>query len=143
MTRQTPTRKPGRASAWGGFCLGLLGYLLVSVREPLEWRMPVWIILAFVVVPGLVGWVAGLGQVPERGICFRAGLRTAGWAMFLYASLTLIVLSHRIPADAGSGQEFWAGLLVSVVYALLAGTVAGLVSMAAGRRRAEQEQAKP
>lgn len=119
-----------RRSGWVGLAVGLLGYLLLSAEQPPGWTVPGWIFLAFLVVPGVVGLATGRLQGWEQppGARFRAAMRAGGIAMALYTGFTLIVLRQRIHTNTDSGQIFLAGCLVTLVYAVLAGLVAGFVS---------------
>jgi hypothetical protein len=135
--------KRARVGPWAGLGVGLLAYLLVSAAQPPAWGIPVWALLAFVVVPGIIGYTTGrvLGRSAERKPRFRAGLFAGAAAMFLYASVTLMVLHARIGSTGDSGEVFLVGLFVSLVYSGLAGAVAGAASAYLAWSRAEGDSA--
>ena len=127
----------------GGFGLGLLlaivGYLVLALRQPSAWGMPVWALLAFAVVPAGAGWLAGRGRIggSEFRECFRAGAWPAAIAMALYAGITLIVLHTRVSSGANGGSVFLVGVFVALVYAAAAGPVAGITTGLALRGKQE------
>jgi hypothetical protein len=122
--------RSARWSVLAGLGAGILGYGILSFQQPPGWTVPVWAVLAFLVVPGMAGWATGrlLGRDRLPRDRFRAGVSAGGLAMALYTAITLIVLQQRIHTEIGSGQTFLVGCLVTLVYAALAGVVAGLVS---------------
>jgi hypothetical protein len=120
-----------RRAPWAGFGIGVAGYFVLSLRQPPGWTIPVWAILAFLVVPGIIGWVTarwqGFGQ--EASTRFWAGGRAGGGAMALYSGLSLIAVRQRFSTGTDAGQVLLVGLFVTLVYAALAGAVAGLASV--------------
>src|SRR6266849_4253944 len=84
----------GRLAPWGGFGIGVAGYLVLSIQPPPGWTVPVWAILAFLVVPGIIGYVTGRwqGLDQEARTRFWAGVRAGGGAMALYSGLSLIAV---------------------------------------------------
>lgn len=133
----------GRGAAWLGFWLGLLLYLLLSMQQPDGWRMPLWILLAFGIIPGLIGLLVGWKQGPEPTVPmkFWAGLKSAAWAMAFYAFLNSTVLLVRLHQPDSNGARFLAVLLTTVVYALIAGCVSGAVSALTAKRAPKGESA--
>ena len=119
-----------------GFLVAVVGYLLLSIQQPVGWGEGLWAALAFLLVPALGGLVVNLAQERNRasGKAFFAARKSVGWAMFLYAGITLIVLAIRVGSP--DGGMFLAGLVATVVYTILAGVVAGLVNLALTRVRA-------
>ncbi len=81
-------------------------------------------------VPGLVGYVIGRGMGPDRlpRERFWAAWHSAAFCMALYTAINLMLVHSQVGHDADAAQIFLAGLLVTGVYAALAGVVAGLVS---------------
>lgn len=124
------SKKGAKAARWLAFGLGILAYLILSVQQPPAWRVPVWAALAFLAVPATVGFTAGkiAGRGTPAPTRFRAGMSAGGWAMFWYAAITLFMLHARMNSGAPAGEVFLAGAFVTIVYSLLAGLVAGLVS---------------
>ena len=135
--RQTQLAETGRnrRAVLLGFVVGIFGYLLLSFQQPAGWGEGLWAALALLLVPALAGLVVHRAQAKDRplGSAFLAGMKSAGWAMLFYASITLIVLASRLGAADGGEQRLLAGLLVTCIYTLLAGVVAGLVNLALTR----------
>jgi hypothetical protein len=133
----------GRRAPWAGFGTGVAGYLVLSLRQPPGWTVPVWAILAFLVVPGAIGCVTtrwqGFDQ--EASTRFWAAGRAGSGAMALYSGLSLIAVRQRFSTDADAGQVLLVGLFVTLVYAALAGAVAGLVSALPGGRGKPERRA--
>jgi hypothetical protein len=150
--RQSITRgeqsMPARARKgfWIGFLISALGYFVVCFTQPLQWTIPVWAALVFGLIPLLSGFAAGRVQGPavHSGDRFRAAFFGACWPMFWYTLITLIVLRSRLQSGPDSGQLFLVVMFVSILYAIGAGLVAGLVgsrlaaltTSATGRRSA-------
>jgi hypothetical protein len=134
-------KRRGRGAAWVGFWLGLLAYLLLSMQQPLGWGILVWVLLAFLIVPGLIGLLIGkkLGAEPTAPMKFWAGLKGVAWAMAFYAFLNPILLLGRLNVEGENGARLFAVLLVTVVFALLAGGVAGLASALTAKRAPKGE----
>ena len=130
QTQQDQSPRNRRAVMFGFFA-ALLGYLLLSGRQPAGWGEGLWAFLALLLVPALAGLIVNRKQAGDRPSrqAFFAGMKAAGWAMLFYASITLTVLANRIGRADGGGQAFLAGVLVTVVYTLVAGSVAGLVNV--------------
>ena len=130
QTAAQAQQRHSHGGGWGGFLVGIVGYLCLSVRQPLDWGMPLWIVLAFLLVPGLVGVVVGRVQRAAgtpRG-SFRTAAKSAGNAMGLYTALHLILIGGPHSDGADITQEFLAGLLSTLLFALIAGLAAGAVS---------------
>ena len=122
------SREAGRG-VWSGLAAGAVGYLLLGTQEPPEWTMPVWGLCAFVLLPGLIGFVIGrkqsLDDFPKAR--FRQGFLVTAPVMFCYASIAMIAARNRIGSASDMGQEMLAGTLAAAVFAALAGCVAGAV----------------
>lgn len=122
------SREAGRG-VWSGLAAGTVGYLLLGTQEPPEWTMPVWGLCAFVLLPGLIGFVIGrkqsLDDFPKAR--FRQGFLVTASVMFCYASIAMIAARNRIGSASDMGQEMLAGTLAAAVFAALAGCVAGAV----------------
>jgi hypothetical protein len=133
----------GRQAPWAGFGIGVAGYLLLSIQQPPGWTIPGWVILAFLVVPALIGGVTGRwqGLDQEARTRFWAGGRAGGGAMALYSGLSLIAVRQRFSTNADAGQVVLVGLFVTLVYAVLAGAVAGLASALTGGRGGPEQRA--
>ena len=121
-------REAGRG-VWSGLAAGAAGYLLLGIQEPPEWTMPVWALCAFVLLPGLIGFVIGrkqsLDDFPK--VRFRQGFLVTAPVMFCYASIAMIAAHSRIGSASDVGQEMLAGTLAATVFAAVAGCVAGAV----------------
>ena len=119
-----------------GFFLGIFLYVGLSFRTPLQWTQPVWFLLAFLVVPALVGLVNGLKKYKPRsaGQGFRMSFYAGAWAMFLYAGINMMIAHSRVGSGGNAAASLLAGLLVAIIYALIAGVVAGAVCAAIVKR---------
>ena len=136
-----PVRQRGvRGGGWRGFAAALLAYLCLSLQPPLGWTLPLWIFLAFVFAPGLVGLVVGLQQRQAHapGRSFWTAAKSAGTAMGLYTTLHLVLIGGPHSDGANLGQEILAGLLSILLFALIAGLAAGAVSAAVVGTRAKE-----
>ncbi len=122
--------KRARLSGWGGFGIGGLGYLFLSLQQPVAWTMPLWCGLAFLAIPAIAGYAMGRwqgqGQSPQSR--FWSALFSVGWAMCFYTAISLMSLRWQIGLAGQGGAVLVAGTFVSAAYALVAGTVAGVVS---------------
>src|SRR5438067_252508 len=58
-------RKSAKGGKFRGFLIGIICYLFLSIQRPTGWSTPVWIALAFVAIPLLVGYFVGRVQGPE------------------------------------------------------------------------------
>ncbi len=130
MVSPPPPSKSSGDGGWGGFIVAILGYLFLSMRQPLDWGMPLWGFLAFLLIPGLAGLVVGRAQrgAGTPGRSFWAGLKAAGKAIALYTICHLLLLGGPHSDSANRGQEWIAGLLTTLLFTLIAGLVAGAVS---------------
>lgn len=133
-----------RRNVWIGFGLGCIGYLILSLRQPLGWTIPVWALLAFLVVPICIGLTVGRGMGYDAGPGprFRGWFRACSLVMFLYTAFNLMIVRYNI-GSGDTGQVFLVGLFVSVIYALLAGLVAGLASGWLAYRNRKEETSEP
>ena len=122
--------KQRRGSFWMGLFLSLCAYLLLALQQPLDWGIPLWMLLGFFCIPVLTGYVVGRKQGFDQGAKarFGAAFRANGLAMFLYTSLSLMFVHADIGSGGNSTMVFLVGLVVSVVYGILAGCVAGIAS---------------
>lgn len=119
-----------------GMALGIVGYLIISVKPPLEWGLPLWGALIFLVVPGLTGLLIGRRHAGERTpqAAFRDGWRAGLWAMSLYTVIHLIGAGCRLDREGGeAGEEFFAGLLTLLLFSVVAGLVSGMISALSSR----------
>lgn len=120
-----------RTSVRSGFCLALAGYVVLSLRQPAEWRVPVWLALIFLVIPGLVGVFVGRRHAGERtrARAFYDGARCGAYSMVCYSGVHVLVLANRLQKDASQTiDEYVAGVLTVVVFSAIAGMVAGSMS---------------
>jgi hypothetical protein len=132
---------PDRRGVWLGFAAAFLGYMVLSFQQPANWGEAIWAALAFLLIPALVGFVVNRTQRRDRPPtqAFFSGMKAAGIAMFLYASITLIVLANRVGRPDAVMQEFLAAVIVITVYSLLAGAAAGTVNAALTRLQTGRE----
>jgi hypothetical protein len=123
-------KKRSKKTAWIGPLVAIVGYLILATRQPFGWTIPVWTVLAFLVVPGLTGYTVAklLGPETAPGARFRSAMWGTGFAMFFYTVISLMIVRARIGGDAGSSQAAVVVFFVASIYTVLAGAVAGLVS---------------
>jgi hypothetical protein len=129
------------SGGWRGFWVAVLGYALISFQQPLGWGLALWGFLAFLLTPSLAGVVIGLYQrtagTPSQS--FWTAFKSVSKVMAFYTALHLILIGGPHSDKADAGQEFLAGLLSTIVFALIAGLVAGAVgAMIVGVRTKEQ-----
>jgi hypothetical protein len=111
--------------------LPVFAYLVMSVAQPSAYGQTLWAALALAVVPLLTGVaMAKLVGGGGRGTMFVRSFLVAGSAMGLYTAINLIIVRSRIAEPADSMALFLVGSTVTVLYALCAGLVAGIVSAA-------------
>ena len=130
QTAAQAQQRRSRGGGWGGFVVGIVGYLCLSIRQPLDWGLPLWSVLAFLLVPGLVGLVVGRvqGAMGTTAGSFGTAAKSAGKAMGLYTAVHLLLIGGPHSSGANTSQEFLAGLLSTLLFALIAGLAAGGVS---------------
>ncbi len=121
-----------RTGGGRGLLVGVIGYLCVSLQQPLGWTIPVWGFFAFLLVPCLVGIAVGRSQKTARTTAraFWTAAKSGGTAMGLYTAVHLLLIGGPHSDGANSGQEFLAGLLTLFAFSLIAGFAAGAVSAA-------------
>jgi len=117
----------------GGAIVGLVGYTILSFRQPPEWHALLWAVLAFGVIPALIGLAV------SRPAAARGSVVAASWwaliSMLIYTGSGMIRAHVRLESNPDSGQVVLIGLFVSVVYGLAAGLVAAGVSALRVRAR--------
>ena len=117
--------------------LALIAYVVLSLQSPANWGMPVWVLLAFIVVPIVIGVLSAMSVPPhaEKGDRFKRAMGVATLAMAIYATVGLILSERKMGTHSlQATQVFTAGMVVVVVYALIAGFVAGFAgSLVRGR----------
>ncbi len=131
-----------RSSVRIGFVIALVGYIILSAREPLGWTTHVWIALAFFVVPFIAGLVVGRRHVGERThkFAFCDGARSGFFAMACYTGFHVFTLASNLQKDNSQLVNEWVAALVDVIaFSIIAGIVAGITSALAsyGRRRGD------
>ena len=125
-----------RGSVRIGFFIALVGYLILMPKQPLGWTTPVWLALAFVIIPAAAGLFVGRRHAGERSpaAAFRDGMRSGLYAMMFYAGVNVLMLADKLQKEPSQAiDEYFAGLLTVLVFSAAAGAVAGLVSAAVSR----------
>jgi ABC-type transport system involved in cytochrome c biogenesis permease subunit len=123
-----------RGSVRVGFLIALAGYLILSARQPLGWTPSVWIVLAFVVIPGVAGLFVGRRHAGTRtrSLAFYDGVRSGVYAMACYSAIHIFTLANNLEKDNSQLVDEWAAaFIVVIVYSIIAGGVAGMSSVAA------------
>ena len=119
-----------------GILVGAVGYLLLSIQSPLRYTIPVWMMLALVVIPALIGVSVGAVTILREGIA--AAFWVAAMTMLTYSALNMARIHGELPMSADPGQVFLACAIVSVAYALVAGIVSAGVNALYSRLRGAQ-----
>ncbi|HLK61596.1 MAG TPA: hypothetical protein VKU00_33925 [Chthonomonadaceae bacterium] len=143
--RKTQRERAGTSGRWGFWC-GILGYLLLSLQQPSGWTQTVWILLAFGLVPAIIALVVRWrqGVEVENSARFWTAWRAGSATMALYSVISLIIVGTRLGGDTVSGaSHFIAGVLTMLLFALLAGSVAGLVCLLFGFRLRREGKHEP
>ncbi len=144
MTTSRYDYAPEPLYPWRAFFTALVLYALLSVREVSDWTTPVWLTVAFGVIPALGALVLGRGRGGTVGDRIKASALSVGMAMALYTGFHLIRLHRGIgsASDAGTAVNvFFVGLTVSLIYAVGASVVSAVVGRlwsVVGARRAEE-----
>ena len=131
-----------RSSVRIGFCLAIAGYILLSMRQPLGWTQPIWILLAFLVIPGVAGLFVGRRHAGERtrSRAFYDGARSGVFAMACYTGFHVFKLADNLQKDNSQTVDEWvAAFIAIIVFSSIAGLVAGLASAAASLGRPKGE----
>jgi hypothetical protein len=116
------------------FVIALVGYAILSLKQPLGWTMPTWIALAFVIIPGIAGLIVGRRHAGERtrSLAFMDGARGGAFAMACYTGIHVFMLADNLQKDSNQLVDEWVAAFVAViVFSIIAGAVAGLISVAA------------
>lgn len=124
---QRGARQAGQ-SVWQGLAVAAGAYFVLGLQQPPRWTVPIWALLAFAVIPGVVGFLVGRrqGQTSNPKANFWKGFWVVDVPMFVYASIAMMVAHSRVGSETDAGQTFLAGWFVAVADAALAGAVAGL-----------------
>jgi hypothetical protein len=133
-----------RSSVRISFFVALIGYAVLSAKQPLGWTMPVWFGLAFVAIPGIAGLVVGRRHAGERSrkLAFSDGLRGGACAMACYTGLHVFMLAENLQKDNSQLVDEWvAAFIAIIVFSVIAGLVAGVASVAASLVRPKGDPA--
>jgi hypothetical protein len=126
--------KDAARAPWAGFGVGVVLYLILTIRSPAQWTKPVWMVLAFLIVPAIAGYFTAwyYGFRCQRRERFRPSAMAGGFSMVIYAIIGLIIARCKIAEDPGvdSGGVLLASCVVTVVYGVIAAVVAGVVGAA-------------
>ena len=119
-----------------GFILGLIGYLILSTRQPVGWGPSVWYMLTFLAIPGITGLLVGWRHAGQRSMkhAFVDGAKAGAYSMACYAGFNLILLFNHLQKDETQlGDEFFAAAITTIMFSLLAGAITGVASVLASR----------
>ena len=127
------TKNSSKHLLWA-LAVAAIAYVVLSLQSPPNWGMPLWIGLAFVVVPACVGLLAGMSLPPhsDSGDRFKRAMWLAMVAMAIYTAVGLILSGRKIGSHTELTQIFLLGLLVVVAFGLIAGLVAGFATRLVG-----------
>ena len=120
-----------------GFWLAVLAYFILSFFSILSLGYFVWLLLAFLIIPVLTGIVTGRRQGLDFGDggCFAAGMRAAGVPMAIYTAISLMIVHSRVGPSPSASATFLVGLAVTIIYAIIAGLVAGVAALLSARQQ--------
>ncbi len=120
-----------------GFWIAFVGYLILFFNTPRGWGIPLWIALAFLLIPVLAGFQVGkrVGYDAGTKMRFRRAFRSVGFAMWGYTFLSLILQRTKFPVGGEAPQVLLLWIVIPVLYAAIAGCVAGTASVRLTHRR--------
>lgn len=115
-----------------GFALAIavLGYAALSFQSPAAWGPVVWGLAAFLILPCLVGALAGTSIVsgkssPQKSRRFWRAFAITSVSVACYTVVGLGITRHKMQSADKSG-DFAIFLVVAVIYGAMAGLVAGV-----------------
>ncbi len=77
-------------------------------------------------------------------IRFWVAFRAAAWTMGIYTAIMLLIIGERLGGDSASaGGHLLAGTLTTLFFAILAGSVGGVVGILFGYRPKKEEKHEP
>jgi hypothetical protein len=106
------------------FVIALVSYLVLALLPFARPGTLLWVGFALIGIPIFAGLTVKT---------FRVGLKSVGWAMALYAGFNIVVSGIRIGSGESGGHVF-AGILATLFYSLVAGSIAGLAAYLLGRK---------
>jgi hypothetical protein len=113
-------------------CVAVLGYTVLSFRQPAAWSPELWIALAFLLIPVLAGALAGNSVAATsarvKGKRFWRGFWVAFITMGLYTLINVAIVRSRV-TSADKADDLTIFLVVTVAYGFAAGIVAGFAGV--------------
>ena len=130
MVNHSNRKQLNRGSVALGVLVASACYLVLAMRKPHEWGLPLWSGLALALVPLLCGAIIGRGMGGDftRAKRFRTAFYVSGLMMAIYSGISLMIVRSGIDSSASASAVAVVGLFVSAVYAVIAGTIAGIAS---------------
>lgn len=115
---------------FSGLALGCVGYGLLSFTSPYKMSTVPWALVAFGVIPILVGFLSGQSCPAERSRKgrFFAGFGLCGVIAAVYAGINVSIARSALSTPIDPGAMTTIVCLVSVAVGVGAGLVAGIVS---------------
>lgn len=114
---------------WYGFAVAAVLYLIMYIKPPSAWTIPVWAALALIVIPLIAGYATAYfyGFRCDRMERFWVSAKPVGFAMAGYSIIGIMAAFHKIALspDPDAGGHFMAGFLATIVYAAIAFAIAG------------------
>ena len=104
--------------------VAVLGYAVLSFQTPAAWGPLFWGLAAFLVLPAFAGILAGGGEGPTGRRFWRAFGIVAG-SMAIYTTVGMAITRGNMHSSDKS-SDYFVYLVVAVVYAVIAGMVAGV-----------------
>jgi signal transduction histidine kinase len=134
-------------SVYQSFGVGIVCYLLLSIRQPLGWGIGLWLLLSVAAIPVVIGTFVGW-KYRNAPRVFRAafmdGFKPACAAMLCYSGFSLgVLLTHLQTRPGQIGEEFVAAMFTICLLSAAASTVAGVTcgTLAQIARRKGQQAA--
>ncbi len=116
-------------SGFFGFFVAVVCYFILSFFLQPQHGILLWGVVALGLFPALIGWRVGkwMGyDSPEKARFWKA-VRAVGGAVWCYAFMNMIYARMQFSMSSAGGDVTFVWLLVPLVYASIAGCVAGVV----------------
>ena len=110
--------------------VAVFGYMALSFQSPEGWGPLVWGLVAFLILPCVVGVLAGNSvtasrAAPLKKLRFRRAFSITFSVVAIYTLVGMGIVRHKMQS-ADKSTDIAIYLVVAVVYGLMAGAVAGI-----------------
>lgn len=119
----------------GALAFAGVAYLILSARSPGDWMLPLWALLAFLLVPAVEGILIAKGARDEdtAGQRFWRAWLIGAATMGVYTLWNLVLLNSRINTHNNVGDIPLVIFTLVLLYGAIAGVVAGIASAVSRR----------